>query len=122
MILIALLATNYAFVVTVLLLLANGMRSSPGKFAGRSTILAAWLAAGVLWAAFAIDEARGADLRLAPLPPEVTLGYSYDRPIGLFGTYSTHYLQRRWARMCKGSQRYDAMRESFELGKGNPCR
>ena len=121
MILIVLLATLVAFVTTVLVILANSMRSSPGEFVGRPTLIVAWLAVGVLWAAFAIDEARGAEIDL-PLPPEVTLGYSYDRPMGVFGTYSTNYLRRRWARMCKGPDRYEAMREAFELGKENPCR
>jgi hypothetical protein len=41
--------------------------------------------------------------------------------LGLFGTYTMHYMHRRWARMCKGPARYDAMREAYELGAKQPC-
>jgi len=42
--------------------------------------------------------------------------------IGDFGTYSAHYLNRRWQRMCKGPQRYEAMREAYEHGRPPPCK
>lgn len=121
MILLASIATFFAGLLSLAVVLANGMRSSPGPFRGMPTIVFFWGMALVLWLAFAVDRANAASLDI-PLPPEITMGYSYDRPIGLFGTYSTHYMQRRWARMCKGPMRYEAMREAFELGRPNPCR
>jgi hypothetical protein len=44
-----------------------------------------------------------------------------DGAIGRFGVYSDQYMHRRWARMCKGPARYDAMREANQEGKPNPC-
>lgn len=41
--------------------------------------------------------------------------------VSRFGVYGDHYYFRRWKRMCKGSERYEAMREAFDLKKGNPC-
>lgn len=42
-----------------------------------------------------------------------------------FGTYSKAYIDRqdakRWAELCKGGGRYQAMAEAFEKGKPNPC-
>jgi hypothetical protein len=68
-----------------------------------------------------IRTARGADL-----PAIIMLGRTgpayRPSPLGGFGTYSNQYLHRRWARMCKGPARYDAMREAHYLGKAMPCR
>jgi hypothetical protein len=117
----------------------------------------------LIWCAVDMGKARGADLYLQALPPEIMLGRSltpppadcksgggccrphlqdngewlvectdedwrappiiYDPsvPLGAFGTYSTNYLHRRWARMCKGPARYDATREAFNHGRPNPC-
>jgi hypothetical protein len=73
----------------------------------------AMLVAGT-WAALSADLA---------LPNLIVYGRSNpdSMPIGRFGTYSDAYYERRWARMCRGPMRYDAMREAFERGKQNPC-
>jgi hypothetical protein len=41
--------------------------------------------------------------------------------LGRFGTYSTVYIEKRWAKMCEGSARYQAMWEAHDLSKPNPC-
>ena len=68
-----------------------------------------------------IPRSLGAEIAL---PREITRGSSFDdtQSLNRFGTYSTRYLERRWARMCKGPARYDAMREAYELGHGMPCK
>ena len=68
--------------------------------------------------------AFGADIMGAPVGSSRLGPYRemiwQDRPG--FGTYSQHYYQRRWSRLCKGGAgRYDAMREAYDLGKPDPC-
>ena len=46
---LAVLATIAAFGWSFVVFWANGMRSSPGHFEGRFTIIAAWAAVVVLW-------------------------------------------------------------------------
>lgn len=36
-------------------------------------------------------------------------------------TIQRHYLQKRWRKMCRGPERYDAMREAYDLGMKPPC-
>lgn len=62
------------------------------------------------------SPALGADVKI----PD-RLIYDDQKPLGMFGTYREHYLQRRWRNMCKGPARYDAMREAMEIGRPNPC-
>ena len=52
MIVLAVLGTIAAFVWMVLVIVANGMRSSPGEFYGTWQIWAAWIGAAVLWLAW----------------------------------------------------------------------
>lgn len=33
-----------------------------------------------------------------------------------------HAIHRRWQRMCRGPERYDAMREAHEYNGSQPCR
>ncbi len=54
MIVIAILATLGALVWSLLVILANGMRSSPGKFSGAIEIAGVWLVTGVIWFAWAV--------------------------------------------------------------------
>lgn len=73
-----------------------------------------------------IGPATAAELdvkTLAGLPPEILYGQSKPDATDLtkFGRYGDAYYQRRWARMCKGSARYEAMREAWDLGKRQPC-
>jgi hypothetical protein len=70
-----------------------------------------------------VQHARGADYICTPAQTEAGECLPLiDRPgIRAFGTYSDHYYQRRWARLCKGAGRYDAMREAYDLGKPDPC-
>lgn len=131
MIVLAIVATLAAIGWTVVVLFANGMRSSPGETQGTFSVGLFWAVALVLWMAFAFDikPSRGADLELRLLPPEILLGRSLTPPpfeesatLGTFGTYSTNYMRRRWARLCKGGGRYQAMSEAYERGLANPCR
>lgn len=52
MIFFAILATFGAAVWTLFVIFANGMRSSPGRFQGLPSIIAAWVAAGASWLAW----------------------------------------------------------------------
>ena len=52
MLFLAIIATIAAGLWSLVVLFANGMRSSPGEFQGRGTIIAAWLGAAVLWLAW----------------------------------------------------------------------
>lgn len=49
MLFLAIVATICALVWSVIVLGANGMRSSPGPFQGGFTILGAWFGVVVLW-------------------------------------------------------------------------
>lgn len=46
---------------------------------------------------------------------------SADLPLARFGTYSDAHLRKRWANLCKGGGRYQAMAEAYELGRPDPC-
>ena len=52
MIIFAILVTIAAFVWSIIVMFANGMRSSPGEFQGAQTIAVAWCIAGVIWLAW----------------------------------------------------------------------
>lgn len=52
MIVLAIVATILALVWTVVVLGANGMRSSPGDFEGAFSIGAAWIGVAVMWLAW----------------------------------------------------------------------
>ena len=52
MTLLAITVTIAAFFWTLATLFANGMRSSPGAFRGRGTIIGAWLLAAFFWFAW----------------------------------------------------------------------
>lgn len=52
MIVLAILASMAAAVWSLLVLYANGMRSSPGAFQGNGSIVVAWCAAAVMWIAW----------------------------------------------------------------------
>ena len=54
MIVFAILGTIAALAWSVLVMGANGMRSSPGDFVGGWGIGAAWVLAAVLWLAWAV--------------------------------------------------------------------
>jgi hypothetical protein len=65
-------------------------------------------------------RAHGADIYA--LPNEIKHGRSMpDGDISTFGTYSPAYYRSRWSRMCKGPQRYDAMREAYDMQRPDPC-
>lgn len=52
MIVFAILGTIAAIVWSVIVVIANGMRASPGEFQGQGTLIAAWLGAAILWLAW----------------------------------------------------------------------
>jgi hypothetical protein len=52
MIVLAILGTVAAFLWTLMVGYANGMRSSPGAFQGAGLIWAAWIGVGILWLAW----------------------------------------------------------------------
>lgn len=52
MIVLAIIATLAAVVVSLLVIGANGMRSSPGRFAGRTQIAIVWIMAATFWLAW----------------------------------------------------------------------
>jgi hypothetical protein len=52
MIVLAIVGTIAAVMWSFVVLWANSMRSSPGAFRGRGTIIAAWFGAAVLWLAW----------------------------------------------------------------------
>lgn len=52
MIILAVIATFAAIFWSLIVLFANSMRSSPGKFVGAGTIWAAWIGVVVLWLAW----------------------------------------------------------------------
>lgn len=52
MIVLAIIATLAAIVTWVMVLFANGMRSSPGPFQFKSVIVMAWVVAAILWLAY----------------------------------------------------------------------
>jgi hypothetical protein len=54
MIVFAILGTFAALAWSILVMAANGMRSSPGEFRGAFSVGAAWVVAAVLWLAWAI--------------------------------------------------------------------
>jgi hypothetical protein len=133
MILFAILITVGAAAWTVAVLFANSMRSTPGghrkDFVGLNTIYISWLLVVLFWAATIMERrARAAELWLPPalidrnLTPPPTIMREESTALGAFGTYSTNYMQRRWARLCKGGGRYQAMAEAYERGRPNPCR
>jgi hypothetical protein len=41
--------------------------------------------------------------------------------LGRFGTYSHVGVEKRWAKMCRGELRYQAMLEAHDAGQRNPC-
>jgi hypothetical protein len=121
MILIAAIATLFAGLWSLVVVLANA-NTTTGPFKGMATIVFFWGLALVLWLAVATDKAaRAADM----LPPEILFGKSWTPPprsaLGAFGTYSDQYLHRRWVRMCRGPERYDAMAEAYAHRRPNPC-
>lgn len=116
MILLALVATFGSVVFTLFVLYANSMRSSPGPFVGKWLVIAAWCLMLLFWCALATDKAKAADLAL---PPEIVIGRPFESRA--FGPHSSLYMKSRWARLCKGGGRYDAMREAYERGLTNPC-
>lgn len=74
MIVLAIVATIGALIWSFGVMFANGMRSSPGKFQGGGTIIAAWVVVVILWLAWSVDKAastrdldgRYANSRLKP--------------------------------------------------------
>lgn len=120
MILLALFVTLVACLWTGVWWFAK-MQAPKGAIVGASTLKVLWLVVLFVWAVYGIEKANAADLALPRLPYEITHGYSR-APLGTFGTYSNHYLHRRWARMCKGAARYQAMGEAYEMGRPQPCR
>ena len=54
MIVVAILGTVAAVLWTLLVMFANGMRSSPGKFYGDGLIWAGWGIAALLWFVWAL--------------------------------------------------------------------
>jgi hypothetical protein len=52
MIALAILFTMAAVVWTLMVLYANGMRSSPGAFQGNGSIVVAWAVAALMWLAW----------------------------------------------------------------------
>jgi hypothetical protein len=54
MIVFAILGTLAALAWSVLVVAANGMRSSPGEFRGSFSVGAAWVVTAVLWLAWAV--------------------------------------------------------------------
>jgi hypothetical protein len=94
----------------------------------------AWGAAMLMWiATLTLGTAHGAYERVQRVPSLVVgetisdrllygkRSYRSEAPLNLFGVYSRHYMHRRWKRMCKGPERYDAMREAYERGLPMPC-
>ncbi len=77
------------------------------------------LAISLVWELLTFDPrgARGANLDL----PDLIVHGKDSAHIDRFGAYADHYYYRRWARLCKGAGRYDAMREAYDLGKPDPC-
>lgn len=76
------------------------------------------LALGIAVALIA-RRTHGAEISL---PNEIRYGRSLpDGDISRFGTYSAAYYRSRWTRMCKGPQRYDAMREAYDRKQPDPC-
>lgn len=66
-----------------------------------------------VWAFFTFT-ARAADM---DLPPEITQGYSISGRAAM-----ERYYIHRWAQLCKGGGRYQAMSEAYELGRPSPCK
>lgn len=52
MIILAIAATIAAILWLLFVLYANSMRSSPGEFVGKGTIIAAWIGVAVMWLAW----------------------------------------------------------------------
>jgi hypothetical protein len=133
---IAILMTVGAALWTAFVIYANGMRSSPGEFVGRPSIVFAWIITALMWVIVIAmpSSAHGAYERI-PKAPRLVVGEAvsdrllygersyneHNAPLNLFGVYSRHYMHRRWKRMCKGPERYDAMREAYERGMPQPC-
>jgi hypothetical protein len=63
------------------------------------------------------------NVRGAELPNLITDGrVDHSMDLKHFGTYSTAYYRKRWARMCKGGGRYVAMAEAYDMGLPQPCK
>ena len=69
LILLAGVATFAAGLVTVFIVFANGMRSSPGAFVGRGFIALAWIIAAILWLACGVTAASAHDQHRPGLNP-----------------------------------------------------
>ena len=69
LILLAGVATFAAGLVTVFIVFANGMRSSPGAFVGRGFIALAWIIAAILWLAGGVTAVSAHDQHRPGLNP-----------------------------------------------------